>query len=205
MSTRRVAGGAAGQATGSPARRGEPGSAGVTEPGTQGGLLAVGIAAVILLGVWGLLAPRSGDPHEGHPHVGDVVEFAGGTFSVDALRDVDLSAPMSGPGMMMGPSSGVPDIPEGFRWVSVDVTVTAGTDRTVDLDPAEFVVTGIGVGRAEPVSVDDGGTFVPAEASITRSFAYQVPEDASELELWAPGAHDPVMLQLGDAPDHHAH
>lgn len=171
--------------------------------GAAGGLLLVGMAMLVLLGAWGLLAPR-GDGHAGHPQVGDLVDFDGGVFSVDAMRDVDLSAPMSGPAMQMGPTSGVPDIPDGFRWLSVDLTVTAG-DAGFEFDPGRFVVTGIGVGRAEPVSVDDGGTIVPALASLTRSFSYQVPEETAQLELWAPGAGDPVMLQLGDAPDAHGH
>ena len=170
-------------------------------PGT---VLVAGIAAVILLGIWGLLAPR-GDEHAGHPHLGDVVAFDGGTFTVEDLVDVDLSAPMTGPGMVMGASSGVPDIPEGFRWVSVDLNVRAADDASVEIDPTQFVVTGIGVGRADPIAVDEGGTFVPAGASMSRAFSYQVPNDTAELEFWAPGADDPVMLELGDAPAPHGH
>ena len=181
------------------------GSAGGLQFGTAGGLLIVGIALIVLLGVWGLLAPRGGDAHDSHPHIGDLVQFEGGTFSVDALRDVDLSAPMSGPGMQMGPSSGVPDIPDGFRWVSVELTVSADDDEAFAIDPGQFVVTGFGVGRAEPVSVDDGGTLVPTQATMTRAFSYQVPEDSAELEFWAPGAESPAMLDLGDAPAHHEH
>jgi hypothetical protein len=171
---------------------------------SAGTVLVVGIAAVILLGVWGLLAPR-GNEHAAHPHLGDVVAFDGGTFAVEDVVDVDLSAPMTGPGMVMGASSGVPDIPEGFRWVSVDLNVRAGDDASVEIDPDQFVVTGIGVGRARPISVDEGGTFVPAGASMGRAFSYQVPNDTVELEFWAPGADDPVMLELGDAPAPHGH
>jgi hypothetical protein len=171
---------------------------------SSGTLLVAGIAAVILLGVWGLLAPR-GDGHAGHPHLGDVVAFDGGSFTVEDVVDVDLSAPMTGPGMVMGASSGVPDIPEGFRWVSVDLNVRAADDASVEIDPTEFFVTGIGVGRADPIAVDEGGTFVPAGASMGRAFTYQVPDDTAELEFWAPGADDPVMLELGDAPAPHGH
>ena len=78
-------------------------------------------------------------------------------------------------------------------------------DEAFAIDPGQFVVTGFGVGRAEPVSVDDGGTLVPTQATMTRAFSYQVPEDSAELEFWAPGAESPVMLELGDAPAHHEH
>lgn len=169
-----------------------------------GTVLVAGIAAVILLGVWGLLAPR-GDEHASHPHLGDVVAFDGGTFVVEDVVDVDLSAPMTGPGMVMGVSSGVPDIPDGFRWVSVDLNVRAPDDASVEIDPDQFFVTGIGVGRAQPISVDEGGAFVPAGASMGRAFSYQVPNNTAELELWAPGADDPVMLELGNAPTPHGH
>jgi hypothetical protein len=171
---------------------------------SSGILLVAGIAAVILLGVWGLLAPR-GDEHASHPHLGDVVAFDGGTLTVEDLVDVDLSAPMTGPGMVMGASSGVPDIPEGYRWVTVDLNVRAADDASAEIDPSQFVVTGIGVGRAEPIAVDEGGTLVPAGASMSRAFSYQVPSDTAELELWAPGADDPVMLELGNAPTPHGH
>jgi hypothetical protein len=171
---------------------------------SSGTLLVAGIAAVILLGVWGLLAPR-GDEHASHPHLGDVVTFEGGAFTVEDVVDVDLSAPMTGPGMVMGASSGVPDIPEGYRWVTVDLNVRAADDASVEIDPTQFVVTGVGVGRADPIAVDEGGTFVPAGASMGRAFSYQVPNDTAELEFWAPGADDPVMLELGNAPAHHTH
>ena len=171
---------------------------------SSGTLLVAGIAAVMLLGVWGLLAPR-GDGHASHPHLGDVVAFDGGSFTVEDVVDVDLSAPMTGPGMAMGPSSGVPEIPEGFRWVSVDLNVRATDDASVEIDPTKFFVTGIGVGRADPIAVDEGGTFVPAGASMGRAFSYQIPNDTAELEFWAPGADDPVMLELGDAPAPHGH
>jgi hypothetical protein len=38
-----------------------------------------------------------------------------------------------------------------------------------------------------------------------RAFSYQVPDDTADLEFWAPGADDPVMLELGDAPASHGH
>lgn len=177
------------------------------EPGSYSGpqmLLASGLVIVALLGVWGLLAPR-GDDHAGHPDVGALVAIDGGQMRVEAVRDVDLSAPMAGPGMAMGPSSGVPEIPDGFRWVAVDLTVLADDAAMTTIDPDAFRVTGAELGTQLPVDVDAGGSVVPAGAALTRTFFYEVPEDTAELMFWGPGAGDPVMLRLGVAPAAHGH
>jgi hypothetical protein len=167
-------------------------------------LLACGLVIVALIGLWGLLAPR-GDEHASHPEVGHLVAIDGGHLRVEAVRDVDLSAPMAGPGMRMGPSSGVPDIPDGFRWVAVDLTVLADEEAMTAIDPDVFRVTGEGLGALVPVDVDAGGTIVPAGAALTRSFFYEVPEATAELMLWGPGSGDPIMLRLGPAPAPHGH
>ncbi len=162
-----------------------------------------GLLLVLSAGLWGLVAPRDAG-HDGHPHPGDLVAFAGGTVIVDDVHDVDLSLPMTGPAMKMGPSQGVPEIADGFRWVTVDLSVGTGTAQSYRLDPDLFTVT-LGADRYGPVALDDGGTVVPRGAWMSRSFTYEVPEDASQLEFWAPGAQAPVMLTLGEAPAPHGH
>jgi hypothetical protein len=167
-------------------------------------VLAIAVLAVVAVGLWGVVTTRFLG-HAGHPQVGDVVEFDGGSLRVDAVLDVDLSAPMSGPGMNMGPSSGVPDIPDGTRWVTVDLTMAAPSDGALRIDPDLFLVAAEDGVAAGPVALDDGGSLVPAGARMSRGFTYQVPEDSRLLEFRAPGAGDPVMLPLGDAPAPHDH
>lgn len=165
--------------------------------------VVVGLLLVVGLGVWGLLAPRG---HDDHPQVGELVAFESGTFEVDAAYDVDLSAPMSGPAMTMGPSSGIPEIPDGYRWVTVDLTIATTADDVYVLDATRFRIDEAGGQDHEPpVDVDDGADTLPPGTEISRSFTYQVPQDATLLELWAPGAEEPVMLPLGDAPAPHEH
>jgi hypothetical protein len=166
--------------------------------------VVLGLVVVVALGIWGLLAPRDSG-HDGHPRPGQAVSFEGGSVVVDSVYDVDLSAPMAGPAMKMGPSSGVPEIPKGFRWVSVDLTLASTPAATYEVDPNRFVVPK-GPDRYQPVSFDEsGGTVVPPSSQVTRTFTYQVPEKSSELEFWAPGSDVPVMLTLGGAPAPHGH
>lgn len=162
-----------------------------------------GLLVVLAAGLWGLLAPR-GSGHDDHPHPGDLVAFQGGTMVVDAVHDVDLSLPMTGPAMKMGPSQGVPEIPEGFRWVSVDFSVGSGEADAYQIDPDRFTVT-LGPDRYGPVALDEGGSLLPGGAWLSRTFTYEVPEGAGQLEFWAPGAKVPVMLTLGEAPEAHQH
>ncbi|MFD1945804.1 hypothetical protein [Nocardioides aestuarii] len=181
----------------------EPGQASTRARRAAVGAVVAALLLVVGLGVWGLLAPRG---HDDHPQVGELVAFGSGTFEVDAAYDVDLSAPMSGPAMTMGASSGVPDIPDGYRWVTVDLTIATTSDDGYVLDPSRFRVDEAGGGGADPpIDVDDGADTLPPGTEISRSFTYQVPEDATLLELWAPGAEEPVMLPLGDAPAPHGH
>jgi hypothetical protein len=142
--------------------------------------------------------------HDVHPHPGDAVAFEGGTYLVDDVHDVDLSLPMAGPSMKMGPSSGVPEIPDGFRWVSVDLSVGSGGGDAYTIDPDRFTVR-MGADRYGPVALDEGGSILPPGAWLSRTFTYEVPEDADQLEFWAPGADVPVMLTLGEAPASHGH
>ena len=72
------------------------------------------------------------------------------------------------------------------------------------IEPDRFTVT-LGSQRYRPVALDDGGTLVPPGAWLSRTFTYEVPEGAGELQLWAPGADVPVMLTLGEAPAPHGH
>ena len=62
--------------------------------------LVGGLLVVLAAGFWGLVAPR-GSGHDDHPHPGDALAFEGGTVVVDAIHDVDLSLPMTGPAMKM--------------------------------------------------------------------------------------------------------
>lgn len=162
-----------------------------------------GLMVVLAAGLWGLVAPRDAG-HDGHPGPGDAIGFEGGTLMVDEVHDVDLSLPMTGPAMKMGPSSGVPEIPEGSRWVSVDLSFGSGGSQPYQVDPDRFTIT-LGPDRYGPVALDGGGTLLPAGAWLSRTFTYEVPEDVGQLEFWAPGAAVPVMLTLGDAPEPHQH
>ena len=164
--------------------------------------LVGGLLVVLAAGFWGLVAPR-GSGHDDHPHPGDALAFEGGTVVVDAIHDVDLSLPMTGPAMKMGPSQGVPEIPEGFRWVSVDFSVGSEADP-YQIDPDRFTIT-LGPDMYGPVALDEGGSLLPGGAWLSRTFTYEVPEDAGQLEFWAPGARVPVMLTLGEAPEAHQH
>ena len=169
-------------------------------------VLVIGaIAATVAFGVWGLLAPRAEGDHVHTSGVGVPVDFEGGTLTVQAVRDVDLSLPMTGPGMQMGPTSGVPDIPDGYRWVDVEVTVRTTAQAPYEIDPDAFVVAADHESPVGPVSVDQAGSTVPSAGELTRSFFYEVPAETSELELWAPGADEPLALPLGEAPPPHDH
>lgn len=191
------AGATAGRSSGATRRaRGAPPPAGMVAA-VVGGLLVV-----LAAGLWGLIAPR-GAGYEGRPGPGDAIRFAGGTLLVDDVHDVDLSLPMTGPAMKMGPTTGVPEIPEGFRWVSIDLSLGSG-GQAYQVDPDLFTIT-LGPDRYGPVALDDGGNLLPVGAWLSRTFTYEVPEEASQLEFWAPGATAPVELILGDAPEPHQH
>ena len=163
------------------------------------------LVAVVGVGIWGLLAPREAGDHAHGSGEGDQVTFDGGTVSIQDVRDVDLSLPMTGPGMQMGPTSGVPDIPEGYRWVDLEVRVQTDADAPYEIDPSVFVVAADHENAVGPVSVDEAGSTVPASGELTRSFFYEVPAETSELEFWAPGADEPIALLLGEAPEPHDH
>ena len=168
-------------------------------------IVIVCLLAVVAAGVWGLLAPRAAGDHAHGSAEGDQVAFEGGMVSIQAVRDVDLSLPMTGPGMQMGPTSGVPDIPDGYRWVDLEVRVQTDIDAAYDIDPSVFVVAADHENPVAPVSVDQAGSTVPAAGELTRSFFYEVPAETSELEFWAPGADEPIALLLGEAPEPHDH
>lgn len=168
-------------------------------------IVAVCLMAVIGAGIWGLLAPRDATDHVHGSVEGDDVSFEGGMVSIQAVRDVDLSLPMTGPGMQMGPTSGVPDIPDGYRWVDLEVRVQTDADAPYTIDPSVFVVAADHENPVGPVSVDEAGSTVPAAGELTRSFFYEVPAETNELEFWAPGAEEPVALVLGEAPEPHDH
>jgi hypothetical protein len=159
---------------------------------------ALGLLVIVVLtaGVWGVTAPRA------HEHAstgaGEAVPFPGGLVTVDRVNDVDLSMPMTGPGMAMQ-SQGVPSIPEGSRRFEVDVTIRA-EDRPLQFDPTAFTVHGTGVPATPPIAHDEGGTLIPAGGMLTRTVMFEVPEDAEELAFSVLGGTRTVDLHLGSAP-----
>jgi hypothetical protein len=164
-----------------------------------GGLVALVVAA----GLWGLSGSRGGEAPVG---LGDEVRFAGGAFVAESVAEIDLSHPMAGPGMQMPMGAGVPEIAEGVRRVEVDVTVIADTSGDLRFETEQFRIRGAGMAPAGPVTPEQGGAFVPAGGSLTRTLTFEVPEELTELTLTRVDGERGVTLPLvpatGDDHDH---
>jgi hypothetical protein len=158
-------------------------------------VLAPAVAFVVAAGVWGLTTTRDHGP----AGIGEAVAFEGGSFVVERVTDVDLSHPMAGPGMQMNMGAGVPEIPEGFRHIDVDVTVTAGSAPGLQLEPDGFLVQGTGLAPSSPATGSGERSFVPDGGRLTRTLTFQVPEDSTEVLLSAPGGERPVAVVLDSA------
>lgn len=172
-------------------------------PGAVWAVLTGLLLAVALAGFWAVRAHPAGSPAAAS--IGQRVAVPGGHLVVASVVDVDLSAPMSGPGMAMQGSAGVPDIPEGFRQFDVVVTLAAETGQPLPFDAGSFTVFGPGTPISAALAADDGAGVVPAGSVLSRLLRFQVPEGARELTLAAPGIEAPVALTLGPAPASHPH
>jgi hypothetical protein len=172
-------------------------------PAAVWAVLAGLLLVVALAGVWAVRTHPAGAPAAAS--LGQRVAVPGGHLVVASVVDVDLSAPMSGPGMAMQGSAGVPDIPEGFRQVDVVVTLAAEASQPLPFDPGSFTVVGPGTPVSAAVAADDGAGLVPAGSVLSRLLRFQVPAGARELTLAAPGIEAPVALTLGPAPASHSH
>lgn len=162
------------------------------------------VVLVIAVGMWGVLASR-GDEHSSQPGIGDVVSLSDGKLRVERAFDVDISMPMTGPGMAMAKGRNVPQIPPGMRRFDVDVTLMATEGVPLWFSGKHFFVTGDGLPPSAPVAIDDGGDLLPAGGALTRTISFQVPERLSSVKLRLEGEPVSVGLGLGPAPpaSHH--
>lgn len=165
------------------------------------GALALLATAVVGAGGWALLTPRDTSPAALHERV-DVDE---GWMRVDNVLDVDLSTPMTGPGMAMGTSSGVPEIPDGTRRIDVEVTLAASGSAGLRFDPDTFTADTALSAPGRPVAADDTSDLVPPDGSLTRTLSFQVPAEAEVVTFRQDGGERPIEVPLGQAPTNHDH
>jgi hypothetical protein len=157
--------------------------------------------AVAVAGGWALLTPRDTSP----AGLNDAVDVSGGWMRVDNVLDVDLSTPMTGPGMAMGASSGVPEIPEGLRRIDVEISLAATSGEGLRFKPSAFTADTVGSDPVRPVAADDTTDLVPPNGLLTRTLSFQVPADATLVTLRKKGADRSVDFPLGPAPAAHGH
>lgn len=175
----------------------------VPRPAAVWAVLTGLLLVVAVAGFWAVRTHPAGAPATAS--IGQRVAVPGGQLVVASVVDVDLSAPMSGPGMAMQGSAGVPEIPEGFRQIDVVVTIAAETGQPLPFDAGSFTVFGPGTPISAALAADDGADLVPAGSVLSRLLRFQVPEGARELTLAVPGIEAPVVLTLGPAPASHSH
>lgn len=170
--------------------------------GLAGLLTAMGVAAILAVGLWGVsftlgathdLGPRWVGVPGGHVRVGELTN-----------TEVDHSL-MKGTAAMADADA----VPPGYTRVSVDVSVSADDEDIVWEDP-DFVMTSRDGTSATPVRTELGDGKVPFGTQVSGTITFDVRRDAVgfslsfrggeaiELEA-APGVDN---LPPGPVPDH---
>jgi len=157
---------------------------------------AIAVAAAMLLaGLWGLSADRSGDEQAGTAPAG-WVDVPGGWLTVREVSDraVDHKAM---PGMQTMPD---PDpVPKGYVRLTVDLSLAA-RDETLRWKPADFAVEGKGVGVVRPHRAQLGDGVVPADTQVAGGLTFDVPKNAHNLTLQF---RDGTLIPLALPDQHH--
>jgi hypothetical protein len=139
--------------------------------------LAVAVA-MLLAGIWGLRADRSGDDQAGTAPAG-WVDVPGGWLTVRQVSDRAVNH-KGMPGMQTMPD---PDpVPEGYVRLTVDLSLAA-RDETLRWKPADFTVEGDGVGVVRPHRAQLGDGVVPEGAQVAGGLTFDVPKKATHLTL----------------------
>lgn len=161
----------------------------------------VGVAAVLLAGWWGLRADRSAEAeHATDSAPAGWVEVPGGWMTVREVSDRSLDH-RGMPGMQTMPD---PDpVPDGYVRLTVDVALAA-RDDTLRWRPEDFSVRGPGIGVVRPHRAQLGDGVVPADSQVAGGLTFEVPEDATHLELRFRGS-DPVAFSPPAVRSHGHH
>lgn len=157
---------------------------------------ALAVAAVMLLaGLWGLQADRSGDESAGTAPAG-WVDVPGGWLTVREVSDRAVNH-KGMPGMQTMPD---PDpVPEGFVRLTVDLSLAA-RDETLRWKPADFTVEGDGIGVVRPHRAQLGDGVVPEGSQVAGGLTFDVPKKAENLTLdFRDAGSVPLELPTGHA------
>lgn len=157
----------------------------------------VGAAAMLLAGLWGVHANRSGDQQAGAAPAG-WVSVPGGWMTVREVSNRAVNH-KSMPGMQTMPD---PDpVPAGYVRLTVDLSLAA-RDGTLRWEPHDFTVEGTGVGTVRPHAAHLGDGVVPAGTQVAGDLTFEVPKKATQLSLDFRGDGSvPLELPAG----HHLH
>ena len=156
---------------------------------------AIAVAtAMLLAGLWGLSADRSGEEQAGTAPAG-WVDVPGGRLTVREVsnRAVDHKAM---PNMQTMPD---PDpVPKGYVRLTVDLSLAA-RDETLRWKPADFTVEGKGVGVVRPHRAQLGDGVIPEDTQVSGGLTFDIPKGARALRLsFRDGGSVPLAL-----PDQH--
>jgi hypothetical protein len=137
-----------------------------------------GAAAMLLAGLWGLQADRSGDTQAGTAPAG-WVDVPGGWLTVRDVsnRAIDHKA-MAGMQTMPDPDP----VPKGYVRLTVDLSLAARKE-TLRWKPADFTVEGNGVGVVRPHRAQLGDGVIPEGTQVAGGLTFEVPKEARQLKL----------------------
>lgn len=137
--------------------------------------------------------------------LGDEVALPGGALVVEAVIPEQM-APMNHAGyanLGMSMSAVVPDMtPEGLKTFAVMLTLSGRGAGGMSLDVGQFRVSGPGLEPTAPLRSDMAAEHLPQGSLLNGSLVFRVPADVQEVSLSYAGGR-PVLLSLGEAPDHH--
>jgi hypothetical protein len=147
------------------------------------GLLALAVLFALGSGLWGTLNPSAGSPVP----VGEAVEVSGGEFRVAAVLPEHMEHMQAGrfAGADMGGMAGmgVDMTPEGYRRLTVEVTLAAG-EEPIRYARERFRVSGPELAETPPMRGELAEGVVPAGSAVSGVLVFQVPkETAGELYL----------------------
>lgn len=161
--------------------------------------LAVVLVAAVLVGVSVLSLRVFGD---GGPTTfrSGTLPVAGGTLTVDRVAPEVQSHPKGMPaGMMPDP------VPDGFRRVSVDVTIRSTEDGSMAYASDQIDVDAPDMSPTVPIrSTLDEGTLSEGER-VTGSLLFQIPDDVRVVTLSVAGDERGLRVEIPRATGHGKH
>ena len=160
---------------------------------------AVSVAAAMLLaGLWGVSANRSGDEQAGTAPAG-WVDVPGGWLTVREVSDRAINHKAM-PNMQTMPD---PDpVADGYVRLTVDLSLAA-RDGTLRWKPADFAIEGKGVGVVRPHRAQLGDGVIPDGAQVAGGLTFDVPKEARNLTLsFRDGGSVPLQLPGGHSGAH---